>query len=91
MPELEDLVHMFPAEQFLKLYHEKFVFVLDGADELVDKIALYTLFNMTTWPNSVLVVTSRTGFYKDDREGLDYAAGPSSTWMAGIHLLPFNT
>eukprot|EP00048_Salpingoeca_helianthica_P014189 m.219125 g.219125 ORF g.219125 m.219125 type:complete len:1720 (+) comp15609_c0_seq4:59-5218(+) len=90
VPELADMCEGFTADQLLGVYNERFVFVLDGADELGDKVALHKLLHMAAWPNSVFVVTARTGFYTDDQEAIDHASGPALRgFVRGIHLLPF--
>lgn len=89
-PGLGEALKGMSADQILSLYNERFVFILDGADELVDKVAMHKLLNMAAWPNSVFVVTSRTGFYSDDSEGVDLVSGASMRGLVrGIHLLSF--
>ena len=75
----------------------RFVFILDGVDELgmyapdaskpeaTTPVPVGRLFSLDKWPNSVFVVTSRTDFFKDDRHMLEYCGplGPD-----GLTLLP---
>ncbi len=92
IPGLLERVAGLPASQLAEVFEESFVFVLDGVDELVDKLPIYRLYNMAAWRNSLFVVTCRTGFYSDDGEAMRHAVDlrGSGVSMVGIHLLPFS-
>lgn len=85
-----DCDDLFYAELKTSLYKERFVFVLDGADELVEKLPLRELLRMADLPQSLFVITARTGFYGDDQEGIDLVANPGQRLLVrSIHLMPF--
>jgi hypothetical protein len=84
------------AAQRAWLHETGFVFVLDGVDELVARLAIHTLLRLRAWPNSVFVVAARTGFFADDNDGLQHVCprdgegGLLAAQMRAIHLLPFD-
>ena len=67
------------------LYQQGFVFILDGLDELGERFPLYTECQLHLWPNSLFVVTTRTGFLPPSE--LRSILGPQ---FQQLHLLPFS-
>lgn len=53
-----------PVEKVVPLLQEegRFLFILDGLDELVDHVALYRKHNLHKWKKSLFLVSCRTGF-----------------------------
>jgi WD40 repeat protein len=109
-PRLEDrlreMLDRLDATGINVLYAQPWVFVIDGLDELGDRVRLAPLLRADRWINSTFVVSCRTDFFADDAQARTYlthaaadahARIPVGTVVVGrdmtlksIHLLPFS-
>lgn len=75
---------------------QKFLFILDGVDELAQKMSLHLICNDRYWTESIFIFTARSGFLQDsDVPQLltprhKVTAQINHAALSLIYLLPFN-
>src|SRR5271167_4852984 len=87
----------FKAEDVDLLRHFKWLFILDGLDELAQKLPLHLVMNATYWPSSFFVMTARSGFLQGSSDVQEYLTPRhpmtkevNATALDQIYLLPFS-
>jgi hypothetical protein len=86
----------FTSDELKSLQSQRFIFILDGLDELGTKVNLYQACHLHLWPNSIFVISSRTEFLSDS-DIAQYITPcnpitkkPEGDRLAKLYLLPFS-
>ena len=84
------------SEDIINLCQQRYVFIFEGVDELVDKVRVNELFYQDDWSESLFVATVRSGFYADINETANHLyplkssrKGIVSASGCVLHFLPF--
>ena len=85
------------SEDIINLCQQRYVFIFEGVDELINKVRLNELFYQDDWSDSLFVATVRSGFYADTNEAANHLyplnsarKGVVSSTGCLLHLLPFD-